>query len=283
MRIALINLVLCAMCFSCGAAELLDSHVSGQVSIPFQSKVLSYGLPDSDDPNLLPYGELAFFESLAVGSRFYVDMTDIGEDMGRGDRSWDFWEVDFPVTLQHVFTNEEFTWLPTSVSLGAGYRYEYHPPRTRVKDTQFWVADVTLPDLWLMPCFAYERDVVRDNGTYLSLSFAHSFKPFDDCELTPSISQGWGDRKRVGGYLMDPAMKNSLNRAGLMDFQARISLAWHMAESLTLSAFVAYSDFLFDRHVRDASRNYVCAASGGKGSRRPSWCFPVGLAVTWSF
>ena len=271
----------CLVAVSSAFAVILDDYVGGTLTVDYETKVLSYGLPDSDDPNFMPYGQLSFFNAFSVGSRFYIDTSHIGERYGRGDRAWDFWEIDFPVDLRHVFTPDEFGWLPTSVELGAGYRYEYHPPRTHIRDTQFWVADVALPDLWLVPRFSYERDVIRDDGTYLNLALSHDFELVEGLTLTPMVWQGWGDRKRVRGYLSDPGMTHPLDRAGLMDTQVRLTLAWSPAEWISVSAFVAYSDFLFDRHIRDASRNYIRQVDGG--ARNTSWCFPVGLAVTVSF
>ena len=269
-----------ASALSC-TGEGLDGFVRGSASLDFASKVLSYGLPDADRPNLLPSGELTFFDSLSAGGKFYIDLTDIGMRMGRGDRTWDFWEIDFPVDLRHTFTPGEISGLPTSVEVGVGYRYEYHPPRTHIADTQFWLADVALPDLWLVPRLAYERDTVRDNGTYLNFSLSKEIPLGAGASLVPSVAQGWGDRKRVKGYLPSPDLVGRLDRAGLMDTVFGISLVWRVTELLTLAGFVAYSDFLFDRHVREASRNYIRQSDGG--ARNHSWCFPCGISMTLAF
>jgi len=273
----------CACLFCCRLAQAadFDKYVSGSLTIDYETKVLSYGLPDAADPNFLPYGELKFFDHLSVGSRFYIDTSRIGERMGRGDCSWRIWEMDFPVDLRHTFTPEETGWLPTSVEIGTGYRYEYHPRRTETDDTQFWLADISLPDLWVVPCLSYERDVIRDNGTYLNLCLYREIEVFETVFLTPSAGQGWGDRKRVGSYLSKPDLSGPLDRAGLMDTRLQLSLAWRPFACLEIAGFVAYSDFLFDRHVRDASRNYIRQIDGGASNT--SWCFPVGLSVTYAF
>jgi len=255
--------------------------VSGTLLVDFESKVLSYGLPDADEPNFLPYGELTFFDVLSGGAKFYFDMTDIGKRMGRGDRTWDCWEMDFPVDARYSFSPENVPWLPTSVEIGAGYRYEYHPARTEIDDTQFWLAEVALPDLWIVPIFSYERDVIRDNGTYLNLCLYKEIEIFEHVHLTPSVAQGWGDRKRVGSYLSNSDLTGSLDRAGLMDSRLQVSLAWRPFECFEIAAFVAYSDFLFDRHIRDASRNYIRQVDGG--STNTSWCFPVGVSMSFVF
>ena len=258
-----------------------DEHVAGEVSVTYATKVLSYGLPDSDDPNFLPFGGLTFFEVLSVGTLFYFDTSHIGERMGRGDRAWDFWEVDFPVSLRQTFAQGDFDRLPTSVELGVGYRYEYHPPRTHIRDTQFWVADVALPDLWIVPRLSYERDAIRDNGTCLNLALSRDFALCESLTLTPSLAQGWGDKKRVRGYLPSSDLEHRLDRAGLMDTRLQLSLSWKVTTWLTLAGYVAYSDFLFDRHVREASRNYIRQSDGG--ARNRSWTFPCGISAMLTF
>ena len=241
------------------------------------SKVLSYGLPDSDRPNLLQYGELTILECLSVGSRLYFDLTDIGERMGRGNRTCDFWEVDFPVELRKRFSSADSGWLPMDVELGIGYRYEYHPPRTRIDDTQFWLADVSLPGLWIVPKFSYERDVVRDNGTYLNFNLSRKLEVFDGVSLVPSVLQGWGDVKRVAGYLPSSDMVGRLEHAGFMDTAFRLDLVWRVEEWVSVSVFVAYSDFLLDRAIRESSRNYIRQSDGG--GRNHCWCIPFGFSL----
>jgi len=255
--------------------------VSGHAAVSFDTKALSYGLPDADDPVIVPRGSLTFFDHLTVGTIFYFDITDFGEKMGRGDRSWDFFQIDAPVDLRHAFSPDEVPWLPTTVELGAGYRYEYHPPRTHIPHSQFWLADLSLPDLWLVPCFSYERDTVRDDGTYLNLAVSRTHELIEDLSLTLTLWQGWGDKKRVRSYLPSSDLDGRLNRAGLMDTQLRLTLAWEIVDNLVLSGYVAYSDFLFDRHIRDASRDYIRQCDGQ--TRHSSWNFPVGIALTYRF
>ena len=274
-----------ALLFSTCFASLSDEYsrntpVEGSVSMDFASKVLSYGLPDSSKPNLLPYGELTFFGCLSAGSRFYYDLTDVGERMGRGDRTCDLWEVDIPIDLRRQFSPENCGWIPTCVEIGVGYRYEYHPSRTRIADTQFWLADVSLPDIWIVPCFSYERDVVRDNGTYLNIGLSKEIAILDGVSLIPSVSQGWGDVRRVAGYLPAPDMEGRLEHSGLMDTSFKLDFVWKVSETVSISAFAAYSEFLFDADIREASRNYIRQTD--HGARNRSWCIPFGLSVKLS-
>jgi len=53
--------------------------VSGEATVSFDTKALTYGLPDADDPIIAPGGSLTFFEHLTVGTVFYFDITDFGE------------------------------------------------------------------------------------------------------------------------------------------------------------------------------------------------------------
>lgn len=260
----------------------LDRYITGSLSVSYESKALTYGFVDADDPIFAPKGALTVFDTFTAGFVFYFDTTDFGDKIGRGDHAWDFWEIDVPAELRHVFTPDEISWLPTSVELGGGYRYEYHPPRSNCPDTAFWLADISLPDLWLVPCFAYERDVMRDQGTYLNLSVSHAFEIVEGVMLTPSLGQGWGDCKRVRGYVPTPDLAHRLNRAGLLDTQLRLALAWRICDHVTLTAFVAYSDFLFDRHIREASRRYIRSADG-VCHRHSSWNFPAGIALVCDF
>lgn len=259
-----------------------DDYVRGSLSVSYETKALTYGFVDADDPILAPAGSLTFFGTFTAGFVFYFDTTDFGDKNGRGDHAWDFWEIDVPAELRHAFTPQEVTWLPTSVELGAGYRYEYHPPRSNCPDTEFWIADASLPDLWLVPRFLYERDVLRDHGTYLNLSVSHEFEIVDGVALKPSLGQGWGDNKRVRGYVPTPDLRHRLNRAGMLDTQLRLTLSWRVCDHVKLAVFVAYSDFLFDRHIRDASRRYIRSASG-ECYRHSSWNFPCGVSLVCDF
>jgi hypothetical protein len=149
--------------------------------------------------------------------------------------------------------------------------------------TQFLTLEVGLPDLWLEPKFMYERDIDRDNGTYLNLELGHTFSLIDGeteeddpiLALRPSVAQGFGNSKRV--YLYDDN-DEYLDHAGLMDTCIKLELTWNFCEYLSLSGYVAYSDFLFDRQIRDAARNYEA-----HGRWDESYNFIGGLAINLAF
>jgi len=141
--------------------------VSTEVSFAFDSKFLSYGLVDNNDPILTPCASLTFFDWVTFGVESIFDISHYGKDAGYGDRAWKYQELDPGATLAHAFGPDDAGWLPTTVEFEFGYMYESHP-KVVGYDTQFVSFAVDFPDLWIEPVFAYELDIERDRGTYLN-------------------------------------------------------------------------------------------------------------------
>ena len=263
-----------------------------ELGLSFDSKFMSYGLVDNDDPILTPSAEVTIHDWLKLGVEAIFDMTKYGKKAGYGNRAGRYQELDPSIALAHAFNGDDFEWLPTKVEFSLGYMYEYHPRSMGGgtgepgDDTQFVSLEVGLPDLWIEPKFLYERDIDRDNGTYLQLEIGHTFALVGGEEgadpvlaVRPSISQGFGNSQRVRGYLCkDWDEEIPLDHAGLMDTCAKGELTWNIASGLSLSAYVAYYDFLFDSRIRDASRGYEA-----RGRNDESWNFVTGVALTASF
>ena len=291
----------------CGAAraeepvgEETSDIVSAEVSISFDSKYLSYGLVDNNEPILTPDASITIIDWLTIGAYAIFDVTKYGHRAGYTARQFEYNELHPYVEIGHSFSSEDFEWLPTTVEFSFGYDYEYHPNSKRKgspvededtgdflgwdksmdEDTQFVTFELSLPDLWLEPAFLYERDIMRDNGTYLNLELGHTFALIDGededsdpvLSLRPSIAQGWGSRQRVAAYLESP------NRNGLMDTAVKCALTWAICDNLELSGYVQYTDFLFDSGVRDAAREYEAT-----GDWHDSYNFTGGFALTASF
>ena len=264
----------------------LEGLVSVEAAVSIDSKFLSYGLVDNNDPIVMPSASITFFDWLSFSVAALFDTTKYGKKAGYGNRAGRYMELDPGVELRHTFSEEDASWLPTAVELAVGYMYEYHPRSMGGgtgepgDDTQFVTFEIGLPDLWIEPTFSYERDIDRDDGTYLNLELGHEFSLIDgdgeDADpvlaLRPSVAQGFGNTQRVKGYL-DP-----LDHSGLMDFCAKLELTWNICEHVSLAGFVAYSDFLFDRQIREAAREYEA-----HGRWDESWNFIGGLALTVSF
>ena len=96
-----------------------------------------------------------------------------------------------------------------------------------------------------------------------------------------SIAQGFGNTMRVRSYLNRATSDGEgapLDKSGLMDLCVKGELAWQICEFCTFSGYVAYSDFVFDRRIREAARIYERT-----GDWDHSWNFIAGLSVTLSF
>ena len=139
--------------------------VSTEVGLAFDSKFLSYGLVDNNDPILTPHASMTWFETVTFGVMSIFDISRYGRKAGYGNRAWRYQELDPSAGVAYAFTPDEVSWLPTTVELDLTYMYEQHP-RVVDDDTQFLTLTVGLPDLWFEPAFAYERDIDRDDGTY---------------------------------------------------------------------------------------------------------------------
>ena len=275
--------------------------VSGEFSLAFDSKYLSYGLVDNKDPILTPAGSLTFFDWASLEVEAIFDITKYGRRAGYTNRAWEYTELHPGAKIGHSFSPDDYEWLPTAIDLSIGYQYEFHPnakykggdgPDGQGDDTQFWTVELGLPDLWFEPVFQYERDVMRDNGTYLNLEIGHTFALIDgeeegeDPVLTfrPSIGQGFGNAMRVRAYLSrtvndgDEEESVPLNHSGLMDTCVKGELSWKICNLCSLSAYVAYTDYLFDRKMRDCAREYEAT-----GDWDHSWNFIAGIALTVSF
>lgn len=269
--------------------------VSGEAGVSFDSKYLSYGLADNKDPIVTPHAGITFFDWFSFCVDGIFDTTKFGRKAGYGNRAGRYTEIDSRALLGHSFGKADFEWLPTTVDFEVVYFNEYHP-RSMGHGTgapgspsQFFTFEVSLPDIWLEPCFLYERDVQRDNGTYLNLELGHTFALVDgdgeedgDAEpllaLRPSVSQGFGNSQRVKGYLTRYHADEPLDHAGLMDTNVKLELVWKLARNVSLSGYVAYYDFLFDREIRQASRGYEAT-----GRDDDSWKFIGGMALMLAF
>lgn len=281
------------------AEESEAAIVSGEFYLNFDSKYLSYGFVDNNEPILTPGGSLTFFDWVSVGSFAIFDITPYGKRAGYKNREWKAIEYHPTANIGHSFGPDDFDWLPTTVEFSFGFDYEYHPRvctegQPRGGDTQFWTFELSLPDLWVEPTFFYERDTMRDNGTYMNLELGHTFALIDGeseeddpvLTLRPSVGQGFGNAQRVRAYAFRPAGEDEdgetvyrpVDKAGLMDTCVKTELTWQICEYFALSGYVAYTDFLFDRQIRHGARCYEVTGDHGR-----SWNFTAGVALTASF
>ncbi len=254
--------------------------VAASFSLAFDSKYLSYGFVDNRDPILTPSAEIGFFDVLTFGTLAIFDVTPYGRKAGYGNRGGKYTELHAWTALGHSFSPDDHAWLPTTVDLSLSWLYEYHP-RAKARhgvcdtcaddDTQFVTLELGLPDLPLEPVLAIERDIMRDDGTYVSLELGHTFELTDSLALRPAVMQGLGNAQRVKAYA-------DVDKAGLMDTLLKVELCWAIIDHVELSGYVGWSDFLFDRRIRAAARDYEAT-----GRWDESWNAVCGLALNVSF
>lgn len=263
------------------------SVVSAEVGLAFDSKFMSYGLVDNNDPILTPSAALTFFDWVTLGVEAIFDTSSYGKRAGYRDHAFRYQELDPGVAIGHAFGPDDAAWLPTTVAFELGYMYEFHP-KVVDDDTQFLTFSVGLPDLWFEPTFSYERDIDRDDGTYLNLEVGHTFSVVEGKEegdddilaFRVSLAQGWGDKRRVVAYLPDVGNDEAegLGRASMMDTCVKGELTWNITDGVSLGAYVAYYDYLFDSHARNSARAYEAT-----GSHTDSYSFVMGVSLAVAF
>ena len=269
--------------------------VSAEVGLAFDSKYLSYGLVDNNDPILTPSAALTFFDWVTLSVESIFDISRYGDAAGYGNRSWQYTELDPGAAIGHSFGPDDASWLPTTIEFEIGYMYEAHPAVTG-PDTQFVTLTVALPDLWFEPAFQYEQDIQRDEGAYLNLEIGHTFALVEGVEegdddildLRVSAAQGWGNKRRIRGYLPDihnvevddegNEEYGALNHEGLMDTTVKVEMTWNITDGVALSGYVAYVDYLLDPSTREASRHYEAT-----GAWTDSYNFVAGAAISFAF
>ncbi len=260
--------------------------LSTEVGLAFDSKFMSYGLVDNKDPIVTPSASVTAFDWVTFSVSAIFDTTKYGKKAGYGNRAGRYTELDPGVSLAHAFSPEDYAFLPTTVELSLGYMYEYHPRSMGGgtgepgDDTQFVTFEVALPDLWIEPTLVFERDIDRDNGTYVNLELGHTFALIDGAgedddpvlAFRPSVAQGFGNTQRTRGYGL------AEDHGGLMDLCVKGELTWNIGAGLALSGYVAYYDYVFDSTLREGARAYEAT-----GHDDTSYNFVAGIALSASF
>lgn len=255
-------------------APLNADIVSGRASMAVRSRFVDRGLVKGKDPVIVPAGSVSFGDWIYLDIFAIYDVTKgNGKRGGYGNRAGKYRKYNTSAGLRHGFDLGEC--LGTLVA-DVGYMYEYvHRHHGAVCDTQFLNARFSLPDLWLEPSIWIERDIMLDDGTYAYCELGHTFNIGSGFSIRPAVGQGAGDRRRSAAFgLAD------FERGGMMDSTVRIDLTYTVTSWLTLGAYVAYHDYLFDSRMRDAAAR----ANGAWGSGLDrSWLFSGGISAVVTF
>lgn len=262
-----------------------ESPIAAEFGLSFDSKYMTYGVIDGKDPILTPSAKVTLFDWVYGSVEAIYDVTKgNGKRGGYGNRAGKYTTLDAIVGVAHEFDLGE-----TLGALGVdfNYIYEYIPTDRHTgdgcPDTQYLNLELSLGDLWFEPVLAIERDLMADDGTYVNFEIGHTFDLIgegDEAVLTfkPSVGQGFGNSLRTKGYFADSS--DGFNHGGVMDTTIKGEFEWAICENVSLGAYLAYSDYLFDSNMRDAARAYN--AEWGKSCDH-SWNIVGGLALTVSF
>ena len=252
--------------------------VSAEFGLQFDSKYMTYGVVDGKDPIVTPSATLTFFDWVYGSVEAIFDVTKgNGKRGGYGNRAGKYTTLDGIVGLAHEFDLGDAL---GTLGVDFNYIYEYIPRHHgSMDDTQYLNLELSLGDLWFEPTLGIERDLMADDGTYVNLEVGHTFALVGDEEdptltFKPSVAQGFGDKHRTRGYELAD------DHGGVMDTTIKGEFEWALSENVALTAYVAYSDYWFDRTLRHGARDYNGA--WGKSSDH-SWNFYGGIGVTVSF
>lgn len=243
-------IVFCFVCLTSYAHDKLDGVVSGSLNAGVDSKYLTYGLVDNPDP-IYTYGvDVNPIEPIWFNISTINDTTRYGRRAGYGNRRWQYQEIDTGTKGCYDFSPSDFDWIPTTIHVDLGYMYEYHHRyHGDVDDTQFLTLGISFPDLWIVPEIEIERDIIRDDGTYFNLNISRCHELTKELSIHMLVGQGLGNENRVYSYLSE-------EHCGLMDTMIMLKLEYKLFETCVVSTYVKYSEYLFDRRLRHADREY---------------------------
>ena len=259
--------------------------VSGEFNLLLDSRYMTYGVIDGKDPILTPSAKLTFADWVYFGASAIFDTTKgNGKRGGYGNRAGKYTTLDMIGGIAHEFDIDDDG---HKLCADFNYIYEYIPRHDgSMDDTQYLNLELSLDGYWFEPTFLVERDIMADDGTYFNLDLGHTFTLVkgetaeDDPVLTfkPSVGQGFGNRNRTKGYFNESS--GGFNHGGVMDTTLKGEFEWAICTGLSLSAYVAYSDYWFDSNMRDAARDY----NGEWGHRYDkSWNVYGGVALKATF
>ena len=262
-----------------GALYAQNKIVSTEVSLSFDSRYMTYGVIDGKDPIFTPGATATFFDWAYIGVESIFDLTDgNGKRGGYGKRGFKYTTLDAFVGLAHEFDLGERL---GALCVDVGYMYEYLPRyQGEVGDTQYFTAQLSLCRHWLEPTLAFERDIMADDGTYVNLEVGHTFEICECFAIRPAVGQGIGNSLRTKGYFGGLEKVEGFDHGGLMDTTIKDDFEYAITDWLTLGAYVAYYDYLFDDKMREAAAAY----NGEWGSNEDkTWNFVGGLSLTATF
>ena len=266
--------------------------VAFEAGAQLDSRYMTYGVIDGRDPILTPSVKATFFDWFYLSAEAIYDVTKTnGKRGGYGRRTGKRTTLDAIAGLAHEFElSEEFGTLSVDFNYIYEYFRRYHDEGRCMDDTQYLNLELSLSDgifSIVEPTLAIERDIMADEGTYVNLNLGHDFPLIDGknegddpvLAFRPSVGQGFGNTSRVRHYDFVKHGRE-LDHGGIMDTTVMGELTWNLGHGVSLTGYVAYSDYIFDSNMRAGARGHN--AAWGHGCNH-SWNFYGGVGVTFAF
>lgn len=255
-------------------------EVSAESYVGVDSRYVTYGVTDGKDPIVRMNGYATFLDWWYIGGQMLFDVTKGNGMRGEyGNRAGKLTTLDVQTGLAHEFGLGETL---GTLCVDFYFTYEWLPRHHgSMSDTDYLDVEFKLKDLWLEPRLWIERDLMLDDGLYANLEIGHTIALVGEGKkavltFKPSLAQGVGNTLRTRGYgLAD-------DHGGLMDSTVKCELSWAVCEHVKIKAYVAYSDYWFDRTLRHGARAHN-GAWGHGDKYATSWNFYGGVGVAFSF
>jgi len=207
--------------------EAAGKDWSLDLDMTWNSKYVWRGIVVTEDPVLQPSINFTY-KDLTLNVWANIDTTDVN------DYGWQSNEVDF--TLDYAFS-----WKCLNFSVGAVH---YMFPQAHVIDTTEVYAGIGV-DCLASPKLTVYQDLDESEGTYLLLSFGHSFENvWQPCQgvsmgVDLSASFGWGSRRNNAFYY-------GSSGSGWADATVGVGLPLAIGDHVTLTPAAHYMWVLDD-------------------------------------
>ncbi len=209
--------------------------ITANLDVVYMSKYIWRGLTLNPDPAIQPSLTISHKSGLSYNFWGSIDTTNAGEDIGYGDKSGEFTEIDHTLS---------YCWSKKSISMSAGLIH-YTFPNTYFDSTNELFISAGFSGI-LSPVIGINYDVDEADGAYLTLAGSHSIKVgspnIDSLNLSARI--GFGTASYNKFYF-------GVDKSALTDLLLGASLPIKVGEKVSITPSAYYS-IVLDNELRDA-------------------------------
>lgn len=218
------------------------------LGVDWYTKYIWRGMVLTNDPVLQPSATLSY-KGFFVNAWGNVDVTDVNET---DNSEYSLQELDFTVGYQ--------TTLNDMVNVGVGYILYTFPgtgrnamsERNNPKTSEVY-ASAGL-NVILKPTLTVYCDIDETRGVYATFGIGHTFELTEALGLSLGGTVGWGSNNYHEAYLGTAANQGDTN--ALSDYNLSASLDYAVNDNISVSAVVAYSNFVDPKLSDLAETNY---------------------------